>query len=151
MGSGMCIRGRAEDVALRVGQGIEPSPPLVDDDDDLGPASILDRFARAFFHVDRKAGLLKHDCARNTVPHFFKFVFLHYPAGALASAFLSGFFISRSLRDRFRRSAKSKGGKGAAGNQQIYTSAPAAVPAAAKLPLPPAARKRHLKRGRPAQ
>ncbi|WP_323055393.1 hypothetical protein [Brucella intermedia] len=111
----------AEDVALRLGQGIEPSPPLMDDDDDLGPASILDRPAGALLHVDRKAGLLEHDCARNTVPQVFQFIFLRYPAGALASAFLSGFFFSRNLRDSFRRPAKSKGGKGAAGKVQICT------------------------------
>ncbi|RCI77253.1 hypothetical protein DNK03_21785 [Brucella anthropi] len=41
--------------------------------------------------------------------------------GALASALLVRFFSPRSLRGNFRRSAKSKGGKGAARKVQICT------------------------------
>ncbi|MDE3819705.1 hypothetical protein I7F98_25420 [Sinorhizobium meliloti] len=61
------------------------------DDDDFRTAPILYRLASAFLHIDRKTGFLQHDCADDPVPQVFQFSFLHYSAGALASAFLSGF------------------------------------------------------------
>ena len=50
---------KTEHVALRIAERIEPSAPLMGDDDDLTSAAKLHRPARTFLLVDGKAHLLE--------------------------------------------------------------------------------------------
>lgn len=129
---------KTEYIALGVGKRIEPSPPLMNNDDDFVTATEFDRLAGTLLQVDHKARLLQYSGARDTDPQVFQFLFLHSFAGALASAFLSGFFFPQ-FAGPFPAAREEQRGQGR-GRQGADLHR-----AAAQLPLPPAARKRHPK------
>lgn len=58
----------AKDIALGLGERVEPSPAVVYDDDNLPAAPVFDCAPCAFLQIDRKPSLLQHDGARDTIP-----------------------------------------------------------------------------------
>ncbi|MFP3547218.1 hypothetical protein SB748_27765 [Rhizobium sp. SIMBA_035] len=96
----------------------------MDDDDDFRTAPVLQCFAGAFLEVDGKAGLFQHGSARDTVPKLLQFLFLHYFFRALSRPPFCPDSSFPQFAGPFPAAAKSKGGKGAAGNLLICRSTP---------------------------
>ncbi|MGY4427812.1 hypothetical protein ACVWWO_000289 [Bradyrhizobium sp. F1.13.1] len=69
--------GEQKHVPLRRREGIEPAATLVDDDDDVGVAAILDRTAGTFLEIDLPAVFLQQGCAANVFAQLFDFSLVH--------------------------------------------------------------------------
>ena len=59
------VFGKRKHVPFSRRQGIEPATALVDNDDDIGVAAVLDRTPGTFFEVDLPAVFLQQSCAAN--------------------------------------------------------------------------------------
>lgn len=106
---------QAEDVALGLGQGIEPAPALMDDDNDGLAAAIFDRLASAFREIDRESSLFEHRSTQHAIPQLFQFSSFHVLVGApwrppfLAFAFPAPRGAASGRREEQRRQGRDSG------------------------------------------